>query len=240
MAAKYIPIRECVAMALDQYGKSSGDMDKAWVFAFRGLSLLHYNISAEPKTVRLPVEASKVVYFPADYVSWVKIGILNNNGEVSTLKVNTALTTFRDNNPTRLEKLTPDISDSWAGNVSAPYFNYFNNGLYQTFYGTGNAGLVQFGECRVDEKNNVIVLNPQFSYSSIIFEYISSPEKDNDYMVDVRLREALITFIAWKFGLDSRQNFYAAAVEANRMIKPTRMQTINQVIRENERMTLKV
>jgi hypothetical protein len=240
MSAKYVPIKECVAFFLDQYNKSDGDRDKAWLMAFRGLSLLHYNISAEPKTLRLPVEPSKVVYFPADYVSWVKIGILNNNGEVSTLKVNNALTTFRDNNPNRLSDLTADISDGWAGNVNAPYFNYFNNGLFQTFYGTGQAGLVSFGECRIDEKNNVIVLNPQFPYSSIIFEYISSPEKDQDYVVDVRLREAIITFIAWKFNLDSRQNFYAAAVEARRMIKPVKMQSFQQVIRENERMTLKV
>jgi hypothetical protein len=239
MSAKYIPIKEVIAEFLDQYNKSSGDMDKAWIIAFRGLSLLHYNISAEPKTVRLPVESSKVVYFPPDYVSWVKIGVLNNNGEVSTLRVNNSLTTFRDNNPTRLDKLDADINDGWAGNADAPYFNYFNNGQYQTFFGTGNAGIVTFGDCRIDEKNNVVVLNPQFQYTSIIFEYISSPEKDDDYMVDVRLREALITFIAWKFGLDSRQNFYAAAVEARRMIKPIKMQSFQQAIRENERMTLK-
>jgi len=208
--------------------------------AYRGLELMHYNISAEPKTVRLPVEANQTVIFPPDYVAWVKIGILNNNGEVSTLKVNNSLTTFRDNNPNRLSRLTPDINDTWVGNPNAPYFNYFNNGWFQTLFGVGQAGLIQYGECRVDENNNVIILSPTFQYPDIILEYISSPEKDNDYLVDVRLREALVTFIAWKAGLDSRQNFYAALTEARRMIKPIKMQSVQQLVRENERMTIKI
>jgi hypothetical protein len=240
MSAKYIPIKEVVAEFLDQYDKSEGDFDKAFVMAWRGYENMHYNTTAEPKTVRLPVQANKIVYVPADYVAWVKIGILNNNGEISTLKVNNSLTTFRDLHSNRLSLLSADINDGWIGNMNAPYFNYFNNGLYQTFYGAGNAGVVTFGDCRVDEENNVIVLDPNFGYSSIMFEYISSPKKDSDYLVDVRLREALIAFIAWKFKLDSRENFYAAQVEARRMIKPFKMQTFEQVIRENERMTLKV
>jgi hypothetical protein len=238
MAAKYISIREVVAFFLDQYEKSGGDEDKALGMAYRGLQNMHFNTTAEPKTVRLPVAANKVVYFPADYVAWVKIGLLNNNGEVSTLKVNNALTTFRDNNPNRISQLSADINDGWIGNMDAPYFNYFNNGMYETFFGVGNAGLVTFGDCRVDEKNNVIVLSPNFQYPDLIVEYISCPEKCGDYMVDVRLREALITFIAWKFKLDTRENFYAAQVEARRMIKPLKLQSFQQTIRENERMTL--
>lgn len=240
MSAKYEPLKSVIAMFLDQYQKSSGDEDRYWVIGFRGLSIMHYNISAEPKTVRLPIEANQTVSFPADYVSWVKIGLLNNNGEVSTIKVNNALTTFRDNNPNRLSLLTPDLNDGWVGNVNAPYFNYFNNGVYQTFFGVGQAGLIQFGQCRIDEKNNIIILDPTFPYSSIILEYISSPERDTDYQVDVRLREALISFIAWKANLDSRQNFYAALLEARRIIKPIKMQSFNEVIRENQRMTIKL
>lgn len=240
MSAKYEPIQRVVSFFCDQYEKSTGDADRYYVLAYRGLEKMHYNISAEPKTLRLPVEANQTVILPPDYVSWVKIGILNNNGEVSTLKVNNALTTFRDNNPNRLSLLTPDINNSWVGNINAPYINYYNNGLYETFFGIGQAGLIQYGECRVDEKNNVIVLNPQFNYSSIIFEYISSPEKDTDYLVDVRLREALIAFIAWKCKLDSRQNYFAELEEANRILKPLRLQSFQQTIREKERFTLKV
>lgn len=239
MSAKYEPISRVVSFFCDQYKKV--DEDRYYVMAVRGLENMHYNISAEPKTVRLIVQTNQTVTFPPDYVNWVKIGILNNNGEVSTLKINNALTTFRDNNPNRLELLTPDINDSWFGDINAPYINYYNSdGFYETLYGVGQAGLIQYGECRVDEKNNIILLNPKFQYSSIIFEYISSPEKDTDYLVDVRLREALISFIAWKCKLDTRETYYAALTEANRMIKPLRMQSFQETIRRNERFTLKL
>lgn len=242
MAAKYETLRAVVAYFSDQYDKSEGDQDKYWILAFRGLENMHYNISAEPKTVRIPVQGNQTFLFPADYVAWVKIGLLDNAGKISTLKVNTSLTTFRDTNPNRLSLLSPDINDavSWAGNPSAPYLNYFNNGQFQTFYGVGQAGLIQYGEVRIDEKNNIGILPPTFQYSHIMFEYISSPERDTDYLVDVRLREALISFIAWKCKLDSRENFYAAQIEARRMIKPLKMQVFQEVIRENERFTLKV
>lgn len=240
MSAKYEPIQAVVSFFLDQYDKSQGDADKAYIIAFRGLSSMHYNISAEPKTVRLPVLANQTVPFPADYTTWIKIGILNNNGEVSTLKINNALTTFRDLSPNRLSLLSPDINDAWFGDISAPYVNYYNNGMFETLYGAGQAGLVTFGNCRVDEKNNVIVLDPNFQYSHIILEYISSPEKDTDYLVDVRLREALIAFIAWKFKLETRENYYAALVEARRIIQPIKMQSFEETIRRNERFTLKL
>ena len=238
MSAKYEPLKTVVALFSDQYDKSQGDEDMYWLLAWRGLAKLHYNISAEPKTVRLTVNANQTVYFPPDYVSWVKIGILNQNGELSTLKVNRALTKYADDSAQRLSALTADITDGFGGNRNVPYLNFYNNGLYQTLFGVGDAGIVAYGECNVDEANNIIILSPNFQYKQIVLEYISSPEKDTDYQVDVRLREALIAFMAWKCKLDSRQNFYAEAIEARRCIKPLNLQSFNQTIRLNEKMTL--
>lgn len=238
MSAKYESIKRVVALFLDQYNKSDGDQDQAYLLAWRGLEKLHYNISAEPKTLRLPVNSNKTVYFPADYIRWVKIGIMNQNGEINTLRVNRALTTFRDNNPNRLQALTPDIVDGWVNGANVPYMNYFNNGFYQPLYGVGYAGVVTYGSCTIDEINNVVILNPNFQYDSILFEYISSPEKDADYLVDVRLREAIIAFIAWKLKLGTRQEFYGEAIEARRTIKPINFQSFEQTIRLNEKMTL--
>lgn len=240
MAAKYEPLKSIVSYFADQYDKSEGDQDKYWILAFRGLSMLHYNISAEPKTLRLPVNGNLTVDFPADYVSWVKIGIMNQNGEINTLRVNKALTTYKDNSPNRLSALSADITDGWINNNIAPYVNYWNNGLYAPLYGVGYSGVVTYGSCTVDETNNIVVLDPNFQYDSVLFEYISSPQKDFDYQVDVRLREAIIAFIEWKCKLASRQEFYAAAIEARRMIKPLNMQSFNQTIRLNEKMTINI
>lgn len=237
MSAKYISIKEVVAQACDEY--NADDFDKAWGFAFRGLESMHFNIAAEPKTVRLPINGNKTVTIPADYVSWVKIGLIDNLGQVSTLRINNSLTTFRDNNPNRLELLTADVDSGWSGNNSVtPFINYYNNGSYTPLFGIGNA-LIQFGECRVDEKNNVIVLSPDYKYDDLLLEYISCPEKSTDYMVDRRLRESLVTFIGWKYKKDTDTNFYARLTEARRMIKPIHLQYFNQIIREGGKFCLK-
>lgn len=239
MSARFIEIKEVVAEALDQYQLSIGDFDRAWIMAFRGLENMHYNIAAEPKTVRLPINGNMTVTLPADYVSWVKIGLIDQNGQVSTLRINNSLTTFRDNNPNRLELLTADVNNGWLGNIEdAPFLNYYQDGLYTPIFGIGG-GLIQFSECRVDEKNGVIVLPPDYRFADLLLEYISCPEKDTDYKVDRRLREPLITWIAWKMKLDTDTNYYARLVEARRQIKPIHLQYFNQIIREGGKFCLK-
>ncbi len=240
--AKYQPLKEVVALLLDELDKSDGDQDRCWVLGWRALEKLHYNISAEPKTVRLPVNGNLTVNFPPDYVQWVKVGVMNQNGELCTLRVNKALTTYADNSPSRLSLLTSDIVNGWVGgNSGIPYLNFYNNGgYYQTLFGVGTAGVVTYGSCTIDEVNNLIVLDPNFQYNEVLFEYISSPERDTDYHVDTRLKEAIISFIKWKLKLGTRQEFYGEATEARRCIKPLNMQSFNQTIRLNEKMTLNI
>lgn len=237
----YVPLKRCVAYFLDEYNKSDGDRDKAWIMAFRALVDLGFNISFEPKTVRLPVSGNKTVAYPPDLLTWIKIGILNNNGEVSTLKINNGLTTYKDDNPNRLTSLTPNVQSAIPTLLGTPYFlNYFSNGYYNTLYGVGG-GLIQFGECRVDDKNRLIVLSPEFQYPNILVEYLSSPEKDDDYQIQIQLQEAVVSFIAWKFKLVPEQEYYARAIEARRRLpgKKATLQTINQVIREATGMYLR-
>lgn len=232
---KYVPLKTIVSYTLDEEDQSMGTFDKYWVFAFRGLVDLLFDVTAEPITVRLPVLGNKTVPFPSDYISWVKIGILNNNGEVSTLKINNALTMYKDANPNRIQKLTSDITDSYPLLLNNPfYLNFYNNGMYQPLFGVGG-GLIQYGECRVDEENNLIILNPDFRYDSIILEYISSPEKNGDYSVPLYTQEALIAFIKWKAKKGPRQEYIAEKINARRRApnKRVNLQSFNQVIRES-------
>ena len=50
-------------------------------------------------------------------------------------------------------------------------------------FGIGG-GLIQYGSCRVDEENRVVILDEHFKYEQIIFECIVSPEKNGDYRND--------------------------------------------------------
>lgn len=232
---KYVPLKTIVSYTLDEEDQSIGTFDRYWVFAFRGLVDLMFDVTAEPITVRLPVLGNKTVPFPADYISWSKIGILNNNGEINTLRVNDSLTKYKDNNPNRLEKLTPDITDTYPLLINNPYFlNYFYNGVYQPLFGVGG-GLIQYGECTVDEENNLIVLNPEFRYDHIILEYISSPEKNGDYTVPLYTQEALIAWIKWKAKRGTRQEYYAEKINSRRRApkKRVNLQKFNQIIRES-------
>ena len=238
---KYVPLKTIVAYFLDQYDKSQGDQDKAWVIGLRGLTELNIDISAEPLTIRLPVNGNKTATFPADCIQWTKIGVLNNSGEMSTLKINRGLTTFRDDNANRLSLLTPNISDSASALGSSPIFlNYYSNNGYYNLFGVGN-GLIQYGECRVDDKNGLVVLPPEFKYDNILFEYISAPQRNNEYQVETILQEAIIAFIAWKMKLGTAQEFYAEVTKARRRLpgKKVTLQGINQVIRESEGMKLR-
>ena len=239
---QYVSLKQIVSYFLDEPPqKSMLDFDSAWILSFRALVDMLFDVTAEPVTVRLPVNGNQTVDFPPDCISWTKIGILNNNGEVSTLKINNALTSFKDTNPNRLTQLTPDITDGLPTLINSPfYLNYFYDGVYQPLFGVGG-GLIQYGDCRVDDKNNVVILSPDFKYSSIIFEYISSPEKNGDYTVPLACQEAIISFIKWKSKLGSRDEYIAEKISARRRMpkKKVTLQGINQVIRESEAQKLR-
>lgn len=237
---KYVPLKRVVAYFLDQYDKSQGDFDKAWILAFRALVDIGFNISFEPLTVRLPVNPNQTVTLPPDYISWTKIGVLNASNEVSTLKINKSFTNFRDNNPNRLSQLSPDIDQTDVASVAFnPYFiNYYFNNWFTPLFGLGN-GMVQFGECKVDEANGVIILAPDYSFPDLLLEYLSSPQRNNDYQIETVCQEAVISFIAWKMKLESETDYYARLREARRKLDPIRLQVVNQAMRENHGYKLK-
>jgi hypothetical protein len=238
---QYVPLKQIVSYCIDETNQSIGSFDSCWVLGFRALVDMFLDVTAEAITVRLPVSENKTVAFPSDFISWVKIGILNANGEVSTLKINNALTTYKDTNPDRLEKLTADISDAAPLLLGSPfYLNYYYNSTYQPLFGVGG-GLIQYGECRVDDANNLIVLPPDFRFDSVILEYISSPQKNGDYQVPLVAQEAIIAFIKWKAKTGTRQEYYAEKTNARRRMpkKKVSLQKINQVIRESEAMKLR-
>lgn len=231
---KYVPLKTIVSYFLDENDKSVGDFDKCWLLGFRGLIDIGLDVSFEPKSVRIPKNGNQTVTLPSDYISWTKIGVMNSNGELASIKTNNALSIFRDNNPNRLQDIFPDVNSGFAQLPGSPIFlNFYNNGFYESLWGIGG-GLIQFGECRVDEKNNVIVLDPHYKYPDVLLEYISNPEQDEDYKVELALQEAIIAFIGWKMKLWPEQRYYGEVIKARRRLpgKKVTLQTVNQVLRE--------
>lgn len=228
-------------MAIDEIDSSIGSFDKAWVLGFRAITLMNFQVAGQTITVRLPVLGNKTVPFPANCLSWTKVGILNDKGEIITLRTNNGLTTFRDTNPNRIGDLTPNVDTSIGQLALIPYYsNYYYGGGCFNLYGVGN-GVITYGDCKVDEKNRVIILNPDFQYDSIMLEFIDSPQQNDDYEFFTCLQEAVIAFIKWKLKVGSREDFYGAVTEGRRSLpkKKVDLQTINQVIRESNGMKLR-
>lgn len=237
----FTPLKRMVAYALDEESKSISDFDKCWILAFRAITLMNFQVSGQTVTVRLPVLGNKTVPLPPNCLSWTKIGVMDEGGQINTLRVNNALTTFRDNNPNRLEDLTPDINTSVGSLALVPYYSnyYYGGGCFQ-LYGVGN-GVITYGDCKVDEKNRIIILNPEFRYDSLMVEFLDCPEKNDDYEFYTCLQEAVIAFIKWKLKLGSREEFYAAVTEGRRSLpkKKVILQSLSQVIRESNGMKLR-
>lgn len=237
----YVPLKTIVAYTVDENDQSIGAFDKYWVLGFRALVDMLFDVTAQPETFRIPLNGNKTANFPSGCISWTKIGLLNDKGEVSTIKINNGLTTFKDTNPNRLSQLTGDINDAIPVILNAPfYINYFYDGIYQPLFGVGG-GLIQYGSCRVDEVNRVVILDEDFKYDHIIFECIVAPQKNGDYRVPIAAQEAIIAFINWKAKKGTRMDYMAAKIEARRRMpkKKATLQVINQVIRESEAMKLR-
>lgn len=237
---QYVALRTVVSMYLDEEQKSMGDFDRCWILAFRALSELGFDIAFEPETFRLPVNENMTVTLPASYVKWTRIGVINASGEVSVLKINTSLTKWRDANPNRLTAIYPDIPDVDASSFfPSPFFyNYYFGSVYSPYFGIGN-GLITNGDCVVDEKNKLIVLQPGFNFPDVLVECIVSPQSNGDYQIQTVCQEAVIAFISWKMKTGTEQNYLSRKIEARRRLKPVTLQEINQAIRENQKYALK-
>src|SRR5882757_6260769 len=105
---KFTPMATIVSMYLDAHSKPYTDYRKCWVLSFRALQKVNQQFAALPKSIKLLINGNKTADLPPDYLIWSKIGIMDEHGQISSLKINTALSSYRDNSPNRLNYLTPD------------------------------------------------------------------------------------------------------------------------------------
>ena len=241
---KYIKLSDAVNMYIDEARLTTKDFRRLWAMAFRGLQEIGLDVSWSPKITVLPVNSNLTCDLPDDYLEYVRVGLFNQSGEVSTLKVNESLTRYRDTLSTRLS----DTASQTGAGMTVPnypyWFGYWDED-YEHYFGVGS-GLVQAGECRLDSQNRVIIFDPQFGYGSVVLEYICSPVMDDDYTIDFRCQEALISFLRWKdiqslpstrlVNINEKnmreREYYSQKKLARKRLKPFRLQVAEQYIRE--------
>jgi hypothetical protein len=54
------------------------------------------------------------------------------------------------------------------------------------------------GGFKIDEANNVILLDSSFGYTGLVLEYVSAPDSTQECYIPVQFRETIITWLAWK------------------------------------------
>lgn len=249
---RYVKLSDVVNYYIDEARLTSKEFRRLWVIAFRGLQEIGMDVSWTPKVDVLLVNANKTVDLPSDYLDWVRVGLFNSVGELATLRVNEQLTTYKDQNENRLSDIQSQIGSD-INYLQYPYwYGYWNETGYEHYFGAGS-GLVQAGECKIDSKNSIIILDPQFGYNQIVLEYISSPVQDDDYTIDIKCQEALISYLRWKdiqslastklVNISEKtmreREFYAQKKLARKRVKPFRLMVSEQYYREAQRLAVK-
>lgn len=248
----YITIDSVITDYLNEADLSIHRYFKAFNLAFRGLDYMGMDFFYRVQSIKIPRNANYTFTLPAGFINWTKVGILNDNGAIITLKENNNMTTYADLLPDRIQK-TNDSDSLWLQWGQDGWFNFWNGGFGATPILGVPSGEPFVGEFKVDVDNGVIIVNQNFQRDYLILEFIGSPIEGQDYYLPVQFREALIAWLWWKdkksvsvkrgqvgISRDLERDFYNQRRQAAARWKPVRLQEILQASQQLTRLAIKV
>jgi hypothetical protein len=250
--AKWVCLSEVIYQYIDQARLSNADYRRLWTIGVRGVEEMGMDVYGTTKTIKLTVNANKTVTLPSDYIGFSKVGIFNQKGEVSTLRRNKNLSSYKISQTDRLTSNTDNSTGNTYRLQDLAFVNYFDGARYVNIFGTGSV-LNAAGEFDVDEEQGLIYLDNEYGYDYVVLEYLSSPEDDDDYKIPVQIREAVLSFIAWKdiehlpLGRRAslgdkqlrRKEYYNQKRNANLRENPVMLWDANEVIRMGSKLVAK-
>ncbi len=250
--ARFIPLQQIVKDFMMEADLPGSNYLRLWNIAVRGLDDIGMDFFTEPVTRKLGVNPNLTVDLPQDYVNWIKVGVLNGNGEIATLKRNPQLSSNAVIAHDRLE----NNSDTRLGEDQTVFIEgyrnfYWQNEFFRVF--GAESGTTNLGEFDVKEKEGLIYLKSGFTYDYIILEYLPSPSATEDFLVPLQTRECLIAWLAWRDILNkptSRRNpgndkllrkreYYNQRNLARRRLNPFRLNEANDAIRQGMKLAVK-
>ena len=249
---QWILLDECITAYLNESEQSNHKYFKLWHLAYDAMTQLGLDVFYSVKSIKLPINANLTVTLPADYLQYVKIGVLNDKGEVIPLGVNSKLTTAYDLQSDRISRTQDPDSVSVYNPESVWWYNFWTGYSFTNLYGLPS-GSPLIGSFKIDNENGVIVLNEHFSYDYIILEYVSSPQEGGEYYVPVQFKEAVIAYLRWKDIISlpnsrkgtlgdkqmRRADFYNERRLAIARYDPPRLPELYQALLENQRLSIK-
>ncbi len=212
----------------------------------RCLRMLSLDSYGQLLTVKLPVNANFTVNLPDDYAQYTKIGVLNSGGEVVCLARNDKLTNLDDLFPNRLARVEDNTIINWWENNC--WYNFWWDGSYYNLYGVPS-GQPFVGEFTINEKNNLVILNPNFQFPYLIVEYLPTMAKNGNYQFPEQFYEAIMAYLDWQMlplkakgggvWLNLKNNYFNERRLAMARYKPFYVQDAYTINLENQRLVVK-
>lgn len=250
---QWVNIDECISAYMDRAELSNHKYFKLWHICFDGMNDMGLDSFYAVKTVKIPVNANLTATLPADYLNYSKVGVLNQQGEIIPLGVNSKLTLAFDLSPTRLEQTQDNTLQTTIQENGVWWYNYWNGNGYAQMYGLPS-GAPYIGSYRIDNANGVIILSENFQYSYVMLEYQASPQPGGDYYIPVQFKTAMIAYLGWQdiayiptkthvqnASYEARKrNYYNERRLARARYDPARLPDLYQWNLEMQRLTVKV
>jgi hypothetical protein len=250
--AQWVGLSEVIYQYIDQAKLTNAEYRRLWTIGVRGVEEIGMDVHLTPKTVKLLVKSNKTVELPSDYVGFSKLGVLNAEGEVATLRRNPNLTAYAIDMNDRLSKNTDQTDVQTFRLQDLAYVNYYDGARYVNIFGAGSL-LNAAGTFDISEDEGIIYLNNEFPYTYVIMEYFSSPADDVDYRIPFQVKEAVLSYIAWKdiemlptgrrVNISEKQirrkEFYNQKRLAKLRVNPVTPWDANEVIRMGQKLVAK-
>lgn len=253
---QWIKLDDCINDYLEESEQGIHKYRKCFNSAIRAMDNMGLDMFYQIQSFALTVNANNTANLPSNCLRYVKVGVLNNDGQVTSLNYNSNLSSYADLFPDRVAKMqaiTPaqqTINLSISPNV---FNNYWDGNLFQTLYGLPS-GAPFIGEFKIDEKKGIIILEPSFNQPYLIVECVVAPKEGEEYYVPVQFREAIVAFMSWndiksmpstrKGSLgdkrDRKHDFFNERRLAYARYNPFRTEVAHQINMESVRLTVKI
>lgn len=247
--AQYITLESVILDYISQANLTEAAYFRLWNIAVRGLERMGLSYGNEPVTRKLTVMPNKTVELPNDYLSWNKVGVINDAGEIATLLRNPNLSKFASIDADRVSLNTGTYNTIEQDDL---FLNFWHEDTFYNLFGV-NSGTDELGQFDIDEVQGVILLDKDYKYDHVILEYMSSPAANGDYKIKMVLREPLVAWIAWQdiSNLPAsrrsnanmvalrRQEYYRLFESTKKYVNPMRLSEANDIIRSGQKLAVK-
>lgn len=185
--------------------ETEANYERYYNAAVRGLRDLRFDVSGTPIVKEIVLDNNGSADLPLDFVRYIKVGLINEYGELISYGENPSLALQQNTNdcgePTTWASQLPstdygNLNEERYGGFQTTHTNHHGENIGR-FYGVKSR--VQIGEFKIDTERNKLQVSSQTSRRSVILEYMSDIDKSgNDYVVHPFLEDAVIAYIEWK------------------------------------------